>query len=95
MKQPSIYILSNAHNTVLYIGVSSNLKQRIWQHKSGLIEGFTHKYQTHKLVHYELFSDMLTAIEREKQLKSWKRHWKMNLINKENLNWKDLYDELL
>ncbi|MBD1573271.1 GIY-YIG nuclease family protein [Vibrio sp. S17_S38] len=94
MKQPCIYILSNTHNNVLYIGVSSNLKQRIWQHKSGGIKGFTQRYQLHKLVHYELYSDMIIAIQREKQLKAWKKQWKNNLITKHNKEWADLYDQL-
>lgn len=94
MKQPCIYILSNTHNNVLYIGVTSNLKQRIWHHKSGDIKGFTQRYQLHKLVHYELYSDMLAAIQREKQLKAWKRQWKNNLITEHNKEWIDLYYQL-
>lgn len=78
----------------MYIGVTSNLKQRIWQHKSGKIQGFSQRYQVHKLVHYEVCSDMLIAIEREKQLKTWKRQWKNNLITEHNKEWVDLYYQL-
>lgn len=94
-KQPAVYILTNNQNTTLYIGVTSNLKARVWQHKSGLVKGFTQKYQTHKLVHYELFSEMLTAIEKEKQLKNWRRQWKINLVTRHNVNWEDLYGSLV
>jgi putative endonuclease len=79
----------------LYIGVTSNLIQRIWQHKNDLVEGFTEKYAVHSLVYYELCDQMVTAIEREKQLKKWNRQWKINLIEKVNPTWKDLWEELV
>ena len=86
-----IYILSNQNNTVLYIGVTNNLERRIFEHKNELIEGFSKKYQTHKLVYYELTSNINEAIEREKQLKGWARKKKEKLINSINPSWQDLY----
>ena len=94
-KQPTVYILASGYNGTLYIGVSSNLIQRIWQHKNDLVDGFTEKYGVHMLVYYELHEQMLTAIEREKQLKHWNRQWKINLIEKMNPAWKDLWEELV
>ena len=94
-KQPAVYILASGYNGTLYIGVTSDLIQRIWQHKNDLVEGFTEKYGVHSLVYYELHEQMLTAIEREKQLKKWNRQWKINLIEKANLMWKDLWEELI
>ena len=94
-KQPAVYILASGYNGTLYIGVTSNLIQRIWQHKNDLVEGFTEKYDVHSLVHYELCDQMLTAIEREKQLKKWNRQWKIDLIEKRNPTWKDLWEELV
>ncbi|MDP1559405.1 MAG: GIY-YIG nuclease family protein [Nitrosomonas sp.] len=94
-KQPAVYILASGYNGTLYIGVTSNLIQRIWQHKNDLVEGFTEKYGVHSLVYYELHEQMLTAIEREKQLKKWNRQWKIKLIEKTNPKWKDLWEELV
>jgi putative endonuclease len=94
-KQPAVYILASGCNGTLYIGVTSNLIQRIWQHKNDLVEGFTEKYGVHSLVYYELHEQMLTAIEREKQLKKWNRQWKIKLIEKINPKWKDLWEELV
>ena len=94
-KQPTVYILASGYNGTLYIGVSSNLIQRIWQHKNDLVDGFTEKYGVHMLVYYELHEQMLTAIEQEKQLKHWNRQWKINLIEKMNPAWKDLWEELV
>ena len=94
-KQPTVYILASGYNGTLYIGVSSNLIQRIWQHKNDLVDGFTEKYGVHMLVYYELHEQMLIAIEREKQLKHWNRQWKINLIEKMNPAWKDLWEELV
>jgi putative endonuclease len=95
MKQPSVYIISNDRNTTLYIGVTSNLIQRIYQHKNKLIEGFSAKYNLRKLVYFEQFSDMGNAILREKRLKKWNRDWKNQLINERNPFWYDLYPTLL
>jgi len=94
-KQPAVYILASKKNGTLYIGVTSNLVQRIWQHKQDTIEGFSQKYQVHMLVWYELYDDMQSAIQREKQLKNWKRAWKLELIEKDNPDWLDLYDEIV
>ena len=92
-KQPAVYILASKYNGTLYIGVTSNLVQRVWQHKHDLVEGFTEKYGVHMLVYYELHEDMPAAIQREKQLKKWNRQWKINLIEKTNPAWKDLWEE--
>ncbi len=94
MKQPCVYILTNKKEGVLYVGVTSNLVQRIWQHKSNQVEGFTQKYNAHALVYYELYEDMEQAITREKQLKKWNRDWKIRLIEKDNSNWNDLWVEI-
>ena len=79
-KQPAVYILASKRNGTLYIGVTSNLIQRVWQHKENHIEGFTKRYGIHLLVYYELHQTMPDAISREKQMKAWKRQWKINLI---------------
>jgi len=93
MRVPSVYIITNKPLGTLYIGVTSNLSQRIEQHKNGLVAGFSHKYNLKDLVYYELLDTMYSAIEREKQLKNWRREWKINLINKFNPQWLDLsYD---
>ena len=94
-KQPAVYILASGYNGTLHIGVTSNLIKRIWQHKNDLVEGFTEKYGVHSLVYYELCDQMVTAIEREKQLKKWNRQWKIDLIEKANPAWKDLWGELV
>jgi putative endonuclease len=93
-KNPAVYILASSRNGTLYIGVTSNLVERIWQHKSDLLEGFTKKYQIHILVYYELLKTMKAAILREKQLKKWNRSWKLKLIEEYNPKWRDLYGEL-
>ncbi|MGQ8366219.1 GIY-YIG nuclease family protein [Glaciecola sp. 1036] len=95
MKQPSVYIITNMHNTTLYIGVTSNLIQRIHQHKNKQIDGFSKKYNLQKLVYFEQFALMEDAILREKRLKNWHREWKNKLINTENPDWDDLYETLL
>jgi len=89
-KNPSVYILANKLYGALYIGVTSNLIARIWQHRSGTIPGHTSKYAIYRLVHFEMFGDMERAILREKQLKNWHRPWKINLINERNPIWADL-----
>ena len=90
-----IYILSSQPNGTLYIGVTSNLVKRIYEHKHKLVDGFTQKYNITTLVYYEIFDDIATAISREKQLKNWKREWKIALIEKENSAWDDLYNSIL
>ena len=94
MKQPAIYILASQRNGTLYIGVTSNLIKRVFEHKNDLGDGFTKEYSVHTLVHYELYDEMTIAIEREKQLKNWKRKWKLELIEKNNPTWIDLYDDI-
>ncbi|MDD2775930.1 MAG: GIY-YIG nuclease family protein [Gallionella sp.] len=95
MKQPCVYILSNAARGTLYIGVTSNLIQRVWQHKQDLVDGFSKQYQVHRLVYYEVHEEMLSAITREKQLKKWNRLWKIRLIEETNSSWQDLYLSLI
>ncbi len=90
-----IYIMTNKSKGTLYIGVTSNIIKRIYEHKNKLTDGFTKKYNLKKLVYYEIYDDIDEAIKREKQLKSWKREWKIELIEKINDNWNDLYDEIL
>lgn len=89
-----VYILASKRNGTLYIGVTSGLKGRVYEHKNDLVDGFTKKYQVHSLVYYEVTNDIESAIRREKQLKKWKRKWKIELIEKNNPIWKDLYDDL-
>ena len=94
-KQYYIYILASRKNGTLYVGVTNNLLRRIYEHKNDLVEGFTKKYNVHKLVHYEKINDVRVVIQREKRIKKWKREWKINLIEKLNPEWKDLYYDLL
>ena len=94
-KSPCVYILASQPYGTLYIGVTSNLIKRVWEHKNDLAEGFTSKYRVHKLVWYELHDSMESAILREKRLKNWKRDWKIRLIEQENPHWIDLYDDIL
>ena len=94
MKQPCVYILASKRKGTLYIGVTSNLLQRVWQHKNDLVEGFTKRYGVHTLVWLEAHETMESAITREKNLKRWKRDWKIDLIEKANADWRDLYYEL-
>jgi putative endonuclease len=89
-----VYILSSKKNGTIYIGVTSNLIKRVYEHKEGLIEGFTKKYKVHNLVYFEQTNNVNEAIRREKQLKKWNRQWKINLIEKENPDWLDLSDEI-
>jgi len=93
--QPAVYIMANKRNGTLYTGVSSDLIQRVYQHKNGEIEGFTKRYGCKKLVYYEQHEDMFTAIIREKQIKAGSRKKKLLLIEKMNPNWEDLYELLL
>lgn len=90
-KQPTVYILTNKRNGTLYVGVTSDLVRRIWQHKSKLVEGFSKRYGLHMLVWYEQHETMESAILREKRLKEWKRAWKLELIESMNPDWEDLY----
>ena len=92
---PAVYIITNKRHSVLYIGVTSNLHSRIYQHKHKLIKGFSEKYNCNKLVYYEVIDDMYCAISREKQIKSGSRNSKINLINSINPKWIDLYETVL
>lgn len=89
-----IYILASKKNGTLYVGVTNNLKRRVFEHKNNLIEGFSSKYNIHNLVYYEQTTDIKSAIEREKHIKKWNRKWKLELIEKNNSEWRDLYHYL-
>lgn len=89
-KQYFVYILASKAYGTLYTGVTSNIAQRIYQHKEGVFEGFTKKYKVHRLVYYEIHADIYEAITREKQVKKWNRQWKINLIEQNNPQWLDL-----
>ena len=90
-----VYILASRKNGTLYVGVTSDLIKRVWEHKNKLVEGFTKKYNTDKLVYFEQTSDVESAISREKRLKKYNRKWKLELIGKANPEWRDLYSELI
>jgi putative endonuclease len=90
-----IYLMSNPDRTVLYTGVTRNLVKRVWQHKQKLADGFTKKYNVTDLVYYEIFDTPLEAIEREKQIKSWSRKGKNQLVETKNPSWKDLYEDIV
>ena len=90
-----VYILANRKNGTLYIGVTNNLLKRVHQHKTNAVKGFTERYAVHRLVYYEHYGDIRDAINREKRMKRWKRQWKINLIEKDNPEWRDLFDELV
>jgi putative endonuclease len=95
MKLPCVYILASKRNGTLYLGVTSNLVQRIWQHKNDFVEGFTKRYDVHTLVWFEPHESMESAIAREKAIKEWNRVWKLELIEKVNPTWRDFYDEIV
>ncbi len=89
-RQYYVYLLTNRSNDVLYVGVTNNLERRVFEHRNKLVEGFTKKYNLTKLVFYEVTDDIESAIRREKQLKNWRRAWKVDLVNESNPEWKDL-----
>jgi len=89
--QPTVYIMASEKRGTLYVGVTSNLIQRVWQHKQGVSEGFSQRYRTKTLVYYEQHESMEAAIQREKQIKKWRRQWKCNLIFELNPDWNDLW----
>jgi len=91
MRQYFVYMLASKKNGTLYIGITNNLIKRVYEHRNNLVEGFTKRYGVHKLIYYEIYSDIYDAIEREKRMKKWNRGWKINLIKKSNPNWEDLY----
>ena len=94
-RQPAVYILTNKRNGTIYIGVTSDLAKRVWEHKNSMASGFTKKYNLHRLVWYELHDDMESAIIHEKRLKEYKRSWKLKLIENMNPDWLDLYDSIV
>ena len=89
-----VYLLASGRNGTLYIGVTNDLKRRVYEHKQKIIKGFTEKYNVNNLVWYEQTEDVNSAIQKEKEIKKWNRNWKIELIEKDNYEWKDLYDEL-
>ena len=91
MQQPTVYIMASERNGTLYIGVTSDLIQRVWDHKTGAVDGFTDRYAVRMLVYFELHNEMINAITREKQIKKWNREWKLRLIEEINPDWNDLY----
>jgi len=95
MKNYYVYILASQRNGTLYIGVTNDLVRRVYEHKNNLIKGFTSKYNIHQLVYYEHTHDIYSALTREKQLKKWKRKWKLQLIEEMNPNWCDLYKDII
>jgi putative endonuclease len=90
-----VYLMASKKNGTLYVGVTNNLIRRVYEHKNGLADGFTSRYAVHSLVWFESTPSIQAAIEREKQLKNWKRDWKIALIEASNADWTDLYDTLL
>jgi putative endonuclease len=94
MKRPCVYILASERNGTLYVGVTSDLTRRIWEHKTDVAEGFTRHYRVHSLVHAEFHETMAEAILREKQVKKWNRAWKLRLIERANPTWRDLAQDL-
>ena len=95
MKQYYVYILARKKNGTLYGGLTSNLLNRVFEHRNGQVEGFTQKYDVHDLVYYEQYGDIYSAIAREKRIKKWKREWKIQLVEKVNPDWKGLYCDLV
>ena len=94
-RQYYVYILASRAYGTLYIGVTRDLLKRVWEHKQSLVEGFTKKYKVYRLVYYEIYDEARAAIVRERRMKKWKRDWKINLIEKVNSEWEDLYPQLL
>ena len=94
MKSPCVYILASSRNGTLYVGVTSDLVKRVWEHKQDLVDGFSKQYGVHMLVYFELHDRMEDAIFREKQMKKWNRAWKIRLIGQDNPEWRDLYGDI-
>jgi putative endonuclease len=90
-----VYILASRRNGTLYVGVTNDLVRRVYEHKNDFVDGFTKRYSVHLLVYYESTSEVASAIQREKQIKKWNRAWKIELIERVNQDWKDLYNELV
>ena len=89
-----VYIMTNKHRGTLYVGVTSDLPARVWQHREGLVEGFTKRYGLNRLVFFEQHAEIEQAIVREKQVKRWRRNWKLDLIEKQNPDWRDLWPDI-
>ena len=89
-----VYIMAKGRNSTFYVGVTSDLLKRVWEHKNGVAEGFTKEYDIKTLVYYQVFDDAENAIKREKRLKKWNRTWKMRVIEEMNPDWKDLYEQI-
>jgi putative endonuclease len=94
-EQPAVYILASRRNGTLYTGVTSDLLKRIWEHRSGLAEGFTKRYGVHRLVYFDIHDYLTEAIRREKQIKKWRRAWKIDLIERTNPQWHDLWPTIV
>ena len=94
MRQPCVYILASKKQGTLYPGVTSDLLKRVWKHRNDAVDGFTKRYGVHSLVYYELHGDMESAILREKQIKKWRRAWKIQMIEKDNPEWLDLWNSI-
>ena len=90
-----VYIMASKKNGTIYVGFTDNLTKRVYEHKHDLVEGFTSKYKVHMLVYFEIYDDPENAINREKRLKKWNRSWKIELIEKNNFEWRDLYNDLI
>ena len=95
MRQYYVYILASKKNGTLYIGVTNNLLKRVYEHRNDFVDGFTKKYHVHELVYYEIYNNIADAITREKRMKKWKRQWKIELIEKSNPKWRDLYSDIV
>jgi putative endonuclease len=93
-KLPCVYLLASKRNGTLYVGVTSDLVKRIWEHKNHVVDGFTKQHGVDQLVWYEVHATMESALQREKALKEWQRAWKLKLIEENNFDWKDLYDTI-
>jgi putative endonuclease len=91
----AVYILASGRNGTLYTGITSNLIKRVWEHREGVVDGFTKEYGVKRLVWYELTENPEAAITREKQIKAWKRGWKLKLIEEKNPEWRDLYQDII
>lgn len=94
-RQPCVYLLASKRNGTLYVGMTSNLVRRVWEHKQHLVEGFTQKHGVHRLVWYEGHDTIVSAISREKAIKNWRRSWKIKIIEQMNPRWRDLFDDLV
>ncbi len=95
MKGGFVYLLTNRPNGTLYVGVTSDLVRRVWEHREGVVEGFTRRYRLKSLVYFEHYDEIATAIQREQTMKHWPRAWKVRLIHAANPDWRDLYDEIV